>query len=357
MCVFPGSAEHEEGFSGNTRKAWGQCGQQRAPGRKILPERHQLPGEPDDFRCKKPRFYWVFSDGTALADQSAWKKLAALCGICWSSAMFFALGAASTALDAIQSLTSSKLSSPKATGFSEAGTDPFSISSNASTSASSTAPSGTSGATGFSQISPATMSALLAAQNQASAGATTSASTSPSSALQDLFSQIDANGDGQISKSEFENALGAGGTNIAQADNVFNKLDTNGDGSVSLSEMSSALKGAGGKGHHRHAQVGGSSGSGSTDAGSNADTTTGTAASSSDPLLQALLGSSGISVLKSDGYTGMSTSPGDGSAVIMMAPSTTTSSTATSSYNLMEQLIQREANAYSFSPTSLSYSA
>ncbi len=52
--------------------------------------------------------------------------------------------------------------------------------------------------------------------------------------LKDLFSQIDANGDGKISKSEFENALGAGGTNIAQADDVFNKLDKNGDGSVSL---------------------------------------------------------------------------------------------------------------------------
>ncbi len=63
--------------------------------------------------------------------------------------------------------------------------------------------------TGFSQISPATMSALLAAQSQVQASttsaSTTSASTTsrgpPTSALQDLFSQIDANGDGQISKS------------------------------------------------------------------------------------------------------------------------------------------------------------
>jgi hypothetical protein len=64
-----------------------------------------IAGGPSGSRCEKPRIYWVFSDGTALADQSAWKELAALCGICWSSAMFFALGAASTALDAIQSLT------------------------------------------------------------------------------------------------------------------------------------------------------------------------------------------------------------------------------------------------------------
>ena len=85
------------------------------------------------------------------------------------------------------------------------------------------------------------------------AGSTTSAPTSQSDALKDLFSQLDANGDGQISKSEFENALGAGGTNIAQADDVFSKMDKNGDGSVSLDEMSSALKGAGGNHHHHHA--------------------------------------------------------------------------------------------------------
>ena len=73
-------------------------------------------------------------------------------------------------------------------------------------------------------------------RRKASPARPTSASADPSSALQDLFSQLDANGDGQISKSEFENALGAGGTNLAQADDVFNKLDTNGDGSVSLDE-------------------------------------------------------------------------------------------------------------------------
>ena len=109
------------------------------------------------------------------------------------------------------------------------------------------------------------MSALLAAQGQSSTGPTTQASTGPSSALQDLFSQIDANGDGAISKTEFENALGAGGTNLAQADDVFNKLDTNGDGSVSLGELKSALQGAGGEGghgHHHHAHVGGGGGSG-----------------------------------------------------------------------------------------------
>ncbi len=111
------------------------------------------------------------------------------------------------------------------------------------------------------------MSALLAAQGQSSTATTASAPTSRSDALKDLFSQLDANGDGQISKSEFENALGAGGTNLAQADNVFGKLDKNGDGSVSLDELSSALKG---KGHHHHHHAASADGSGGAD-GSNSD--------------------------------------------------------------------------------------
>src|SRR5882762_2787821 len=152
--------------------------------------------------------------------------------------MLLALGAVSSALDALQSLTSSKSSSPPTTGFSQAPANPFDLSG-------STAPSGSStpasGSNGFSQLSPATMSALLAAQSQSSTGSTTSASNSPSNALKDLFSQLDANGDSQVSKSEFENALGAGGTNIAQADNVFSKMDNNGDGLVNLGEMSPLL--------------------------------------------------------------------------------------------------------------------
>jgi hypothetical protein len=95
------------------------------------------------------------------------------------------------------------------------------------------------------------MSALIAAQGESGVSST---ATSPSAALQDLFSQIDANGDGAITRTEFENTLGAGGTNTAAADKVFGQLDTNGDGSVSLDEMKSALQGAGGHhgGHGHH---------------------------------------------------------------------------------------------------------
>jgi EF hand domain-containing protein len=256
--------------------------------------------------------------------------------------MLFALGAASTALDAIQSLTSPKSSSPPVTGFDAASTDPFAVST--PTSASSTP---TTGGNGFSQLSPATMSALLAAQGQSSTATATPASTSPSSALQDLFSQIDSNGDGQISKSEFENALGADGTNIAQADDVFSKMDKNGDGSVSLDEMSSALKGSGSKGgHHHHMHVGGSGGStGASGAATSAD-------GSTDPLLQALAGATSSSVTNSDGSTTTSITNPDGSKITMTSPAaTTSSSTATASYNFLEQMIQRAAQAISSNAT------
>jgi Ca2+-binding EF-hand superfamily protein len=257
--------------------------------------------------------------------------------------MLPALGAASYALDALQSLLSSNPSSPQTTGFGQTSTNPFDF----STSTAPGSPAPVSGATGFSQISPATMSALLAAQSQSSAATTNSAPASPSSALKDLFSQLDTNGNGQISKSEFENALGAGGTNIAQADSVFSKLDTNGDGSVSLGELSSALKGAGGKGHHHHAHAGGTTNSSSA------------GGSSTDALLQALQGASSTSVTNSDGSTTTSVTYADGSKVTMTSPAAaTSSSSATSSYNIIEQMIQREAQAISSGATaSLSVSA
>src|SRR5712671_5834524 len=184
--------------------------------------------------------------------------------------MLLALGAASSAIDALMALTSSKPPS----GASQDATNLFGLAANAPASAGSTSGSGSGGG---ASISPETMSALLAAQGQS--GSAAPAPMSRSDALKDLFAQVDADGDGKITKSEFENALGAGGTKLAQADDVFSKLDRDGDGSVSLGEMSSALKG---RGHHGHAHVAG---------GSN-----GADGSNSDPLLQALQGASSTSV-------------------------------------------------------------
>jgi Ca2+-binding EF-hand superfamily protein len=245
--------------------------------------------------------------------------------------MFFALGAASSAFDALKALTSSK-SSAQTTGASQDSAAPFGLSS--SNGSASIGTGAGSGGSGGSQISPETMSALLDAQSQSSAGSTT-ASKSRSAALKDLFGQIDGDGDGKISKKEFEAALGAGGTNLKQADSVFGKLDKDGDGSVSLKELASALKG----GKHHHDQASSAAGN---DDGSN-----------SDPFSQALQGASTTSVTNSDGSVTTSLTYADGSKVSMTSAAGKSSSTsAASSYNFIEQMIQRQAQAISSAATS-----
>jgi Ca2+-binding EF-hand superfamily protein len=245
--------------------------------------------------------------------------------------MFLALGAASSALDALKALTSSKSSSAKTTGASQDAKSPFDLM--PSGSQASVGPGSASG--GGSHISPQTMSALLDAQSQSSStGSATTASKSRSSALKDLFGQIDGDGDGKISKSEFEEALGAGGTNLAQADSVFGKLDKDGDGSVSLKELASALKG-GKKAHHDHHAASESDGS------------------NSNPFSQALQGASSNSVTNSDGSVTTSLTYADGSKVTMTSAAGKSSATsAASSYNFIEQMIQRQAQAISSATTS-----
>ena len=235
--------------------------------------------------------------------------------------MFLALGAASSAFDALKALTSSKSSPASSTGVSQNAKSPFDLMSSSS-SASVGSGSGTRG--GGAQISPETMSALLDAQSQSSTGSTTSATKSRSDALKDLFAQIDGNG--KITKSEFEEALGAGGTNLEQADSVFDKLDKDGDGSVSLKELASALEASDSDG------------------------------SNSDPFSQAVQGATTTSVTNSDGSVTTSLTYADGSKVTMTsAAGKSSSSAATSPYNFIEQMIQRQAQAIS-SATSASLS-
>lgn len=245
--------------------------------------------------------------------------------------MLLALGAASSAIDQLFGLTSSKQAQPAGSG-GQNQPNLFAFQADAPTSTGSTAASASGGG---SAISPGTMRALLAAQSQASQGANM-ASKSREDALKDLFSKIDADGDGQISKGEFEDALGAGGTNLAKADDVFARLDKDGDNQVSLDEMSSALKDRGH--HHGHHPV--ADGSGDSNAA----------------LSQALQGASSTTVTNADGSTVTSLTYADGSKVTMTTPATSsTSSTnksgapsaATSSYNFVEQLIQRQANLIS----------
>jgi hypothetical protein len=320
-------------------KPGGNAGKPAQQGRKILPLAAAIAEAERAFLAqKKPNFIGFFAMARRLLILCL-KVKAAPRGIVGVLAMLLAFGPASSLLDAFQSLAPPKSPSPQAAGLNQSPTNPFDIASNS-------APSGgfapASGPNGCAQLSPATMSALLAAQDQSSTATSTPASTSRSDALKDLFSQLDANRDGLISKSEFENALGAGGTNIAQADDVFSKMDKNGDGSVSLDEMSSAL-GGGKAHHHHHHHVADSDGSGGATGPSGSSS--GAGGSNSDPLLQALEGAT--SVTNSDGSTTTSVTYADGSKVTMTSPATTSSSGATSSYNFIEQMIQREAQAIS----------
>jgi EF hand/EF-hand domain len=249
--------------------------------------------------------------------------------------MFFALGAASSAINALKALTSSKSSTPT-TGVKQDSASPFALlSSNASASVG----SGSGAGGGGSQISPGTMSALLDAQSQSSSNV--SSLSMRSNSLKEWFAKVDSDGDGKISKSEFE-ALGADGNKAAQAGNAFGKLDTDGDGSVSLKELASALKGS--KKHHDDQ----ASNAAGNDGGSN-----------SDPFSQALRGASTTSVTNSDGSVTTSLTYADGSKVTMTsAASGSSSASATSSYNFIEQIIQRQAQAISSGATaSLSVSA
>jgi len=256
----------------------------------------------------------VFFRGTALAEAIVEYQAALLRHLFGVPLMLFALGAASSVLDALQSLATTKSSPSQSTtssqGASQGATSPFDF---LGTSGTTTGAASGPSAPGWSRISPETMSALIAAQSQS--GSATASSTNPSDALQDLFSQIDADGSGQISKSEFENALGAGGTNLAQADDVFAKLDQDGDGSVSLDEMKSALQGASGHhgGHHHHARAAGADGTG--------DPASANGTSNTDPLLQALNAQT--------------------------APTSLTGAGSTSPYDLFDQLMQRQAQSFS----------
>lgn len=69
----------------------------------------------------------------------------------------------------------------------------------------------------------------------------------PSKMAEELFSKLDAKGQGYIEKSDLESAFSqlssANGTgNSASADEVFKSLDSDGDGKITKDEMSSSLQ-------------------------------------------------------------------------------------------------------------------
>lgn len=159
-----------------------------------------------------------------------------------------------------------------------------------------------------SSFEPGTLAALISLQGQTASGVV---GNSPS----DLFSRLDTDGDGQISKSEFEQALGAIGVDTQSADALFGKLDASGDGSVTPGELGRAH----GHGHHHHHMSGSDTASGG---------------GSPQDALSSLLGGTDITgattqtATNSDGSTTTTVTYADGTSVSMTTPAANQNSAA-----------------------------
>ncbi len=225
--------------------------------------------------------------------------------------MYFLAGMASaTAMDLISSLRQGLFQSTGTKSAQGSQASPFNVASNATNGASGPSSGASSTSSVSSPLSSATMNALLAAQSDRSDGRSSQ-----------LFSLLDADRDGKVSKAEVEKVLAAGGE-AGKAGAVFAKLDADRDGSVSQSELSSALAGA----RHRHG-VGGMPDLGNASSGgSNTGSTTKT-------------------VTHPDGSVTTKITYADGSSVSMTRPA----ANAAAAGNPLEQLIQRQAQLLSAS--------
>lgn len=130
---------------------------------------------------------------------------------------------ASSVLELLRSVTSSNSSSANASRSGRESSDPFADIFGGTAMSGKSAPY--SGLDGFPQmfpqISQATIDALLAAQSQPSTASLPSAGTGTPDVPKDPFAQLDANGDGQVTKAEFEaNAAGAATSSY----NVMNEM-------------------------------------------------------------------------------------------------------------------------------------
>ncbi|MEW6452804.1 MAG: EF-hand domain-containing protein [Pseudomonadota bacterium] len=168
-------------------------------------------------------------------------------------------------------------------------------------------PDGSSG--GASQFSSDTMSTMISMLGGQDSGA---------SPLDNLMSKLDTDGDGKISQSEFEKAMGSD-ADKTKADALFAKMDKDGDGSVTEGELAQAIQKAHGGHHHHHGGA------------QQADGSQGT-----DPL-QALLsgqgadGSSSQSTANSDGSTTTTITYADGTKISMTSPAASASSSSNGS--------------------------
>jgi EF hand len=186
-------------------------------------------------------------------------------------------------------------------------------------------PTGAAGTAGTTDATPATGSTALTPFQSA------------------LFSNLDANGDGSISKSEFETAFGANG-NTSAADTLFSQIDTNGDGTIDPGEFATATQSSGAHGHHHHhAGFAGQSQPGQSDPltslfGTSADGAASSTATNAD-------GSTTTTITYADGSAVTLTTPAQASSggVAPATPATIPVQSSPTSVNVLETLIQLQA--------------
>ncbi|MFA6264719.1 MAG: EF-hand domain-containing protein [Pseudolabrys sp.] len=215
-----------------------------------------------------------------------------------------------------------------------------------SSSASGSSSSGSSSAS--SPFGQDMMAQLISLQQQSSSGAT----GDPGDAK--LFAKLDTDGDGSVSKSEFEAATSQHGIDSSVADAVFSKIDKDGDGSIGQGELAKADHA--GRGHHGHhaGGAGGAGGQGGAD-----DLMSGTSAD----------GSTTQTTTNADGSTTTTISYADGSKIDTTTPATQASggtgssradsgsngsTSSKSSFNLIDQLIKLQSQVIGAATSSLS---
>jgi hypothetical protein len=166
---------------------------------------------------------------------------------------------------------------------------------------------------------------------------------------------MDADGDGKVSKSEFENGLSGAGVSKSSADALFSKLDANGDGSVTQSDMSGMQHAHG----HHHGGGGGAKGAGGGgggDASSLMDATDATGATTQ--TVTNADGSTTTTVTNADGTTSVTTTAaapslgGDTSG--NGTPGGKAGSQQAETNNLIQQLTQMQSLLTTVAGTALS---
>lgn len=201
-----------------------------------------------------------------------------------------------------------------------------------------------SGNSGCQPFGSGTMAQLLSLQGQDKNG--------PEKAF---FSKLDTDGDGKISKAEFEDAASKAGVDSSVADAVFDKIDGDSDGSVSQGELAKADHG----GHHRGPPPPDGCGdggglealmSGANAAGATTKTTTNADGSSTTTISYADGTSIDLNIPAAS--TSASTSS-DGSS----NDSSNSSTSSRTSFNLLEQLIKMQSQMLSTMTSTMSTTA